>query len=302
MPPVQTQDVDRHLPNTDGTASSPPRGVGTLRDFVRFALQVGIREVLRGHMDYVRCIEFPLVFRHLALEPGGRLLDVGSGLSHFPLYVASRTDTRVVALDASQRVMWQKDLEARLVRHGIVASGRLEVMVGDARDTGLPGGEFDYVSLISTIEHIEGDGDSVAIHELARLLKPGGRLVLTVPYNYDCYRDFWVSDDTYTSIYRGRQLFFQRHYDDEALSKRLVEPSGLRLKTKLIFGEPGWRCFNTLFANPRLHVLVKAPYLWAMPLFARRFARVLRDEEIRTKENLPMVTTEGALLVLEKPR
>lgn len=275
--------------------------LGSSRDFFRFAFQVGVREVLRGHVDYVRSVEFPLVFQHLGLEPGGRLLDVGSAQSHFPLYVASRTDTTVVALDASPWVLWQKKTEARFIRRGIVPPGRLHVIIADARDTSLADEEFDYISLISTIEHLEGDGDSVAIKELARLLKPGGRLVLTVPYNYDCYRDFWVSDDTYTSVYRGTQLFYQRHYDDEALSKRLVAPSGLELTKKAIFGEPGFRCFNTLFANPRLPVLVKLPYLWAMPLFADRFARVLRDDEIRTKEGLPMVTTEGALLVLEKP-
>jgi SAM-dependent methyltransferase len=289
------------LSRARGGVSSPPRGVGDPWDFVRFALQIGVRDVLRGYVDYVRCIEFPLVFRHLELKPGGRLLDVGSGQSHFPLYVASRTDTTVVALDASRRVLWQKDTEARLVRRGIVRPGRLHVVVADARHTLLGDGEFDYVSLISAIEHIEGDGDSAAIHELARLLKPGGRIVLTVPYNYRRYRDFWVSEDTYTSTYRGTRLFYQRHYDDEALSTRLVTPSGLRLRTRLIFGEPGWRCFNTLFANPRLPVLAKAPYLWSMPLFARRFARVLRDDEVRTKDDLPMVTTEGALLVLEKP-
>ena len=300
MPLAQNKPARRPQPRSESISSLPQRA-GNLWDFVRFALQVGVREVLKGHMDYVRCVEFPLVFQHLELKPGGRLLDVGSGQSHFPLYVASRTDTTVVALDASPRVLWQKDTEARFVRRGIVPPGRLQVVVADARDTSLGDGEFDYISLISTIEHVEGDGDSVAIQEMARLLKPGGRIVLTVPYNYDCYRDFWVSDDTYTSVYGGTQLFFQRHYDDEALTKRLVEPSGLRLRTKLVFGEPGWRCFNTLFANPRLHVLAKAPYLWAMPLFARRFARVLRDEEIRTKENLPMVTTEGALLVLERP-
>jgi SAM-dependent methyltransferase len=193
-------------------------------------------------------------------------------------------------------------MEARFIRRGIVPSGRLHVVVADARQPSLADGTFDYISLISTIEHIEGDGDSVAIERLARLLKPGGRLVLTVPYNYRRYRDFWVQDDTYTSVYRGQQLFFQRHYDDDALAKRLVEPSGLPLRTKLIFGEPGWRCFNTIFANSRLPVFLKLPYLWTMPLFARRFARVLRPDEIRTKEGLPMVTTEGALLVLEKPR
>jgi SAM-dependent methyltransferase len=292
----------RPLRSEVSVGSAPPPGVGGLWDFVRFALQVSGREILVGHMDYVRCIEFPLVFQHLGLERGGRLLDVGSAQSHFPLYVVSRTDTRVVALDASRWVLWQKETEARLVRRGIVPSGRLDVVIADARDTSLGDEEFEYISAISTIEHIEGDGDSAAIRELARLLKPGGRLVVTVPYNYNRYRDFWVSDDTYTAVYRGERLFYQRHYDDDALTRRLVEPSRLRLKTKLIFGEPGWRCFNTLFANPRLPVLAKAPYLWTMPLFARRFARVLRDEEIRTKENLPMVTTEGALLVLEKPR
>src|SRR5687768_12345149 len=126
-------------------------------------------------------------------------------------------------------------------------------------------------------------------------------MVLTVPYSYDRYRDFWVSENTYTAVYRGARLFYQRHYDDAALAERLVKPSGLQLTTKLVFGEPGWRCFNTLFANPRLPVLAKVPYLWAMPLFARRFARVLHGDDIRTKEDLPMVTTEGALLVLEKP-
>jgi len=64
------------------------------------------------------------------------------------------------------------------------------------------------------------------MRELARVLKPGGRLVLTVPYSYECYRDFWVSDDPYTNVYRGTRLFYQRHYDDAALDKRLVEPSG----------------------------------------------------------------------------
>lgn len=298
MPTLESRRHRRPPPQAEGP---PRRGAGSLWDFMHFALQVSVLDVLRGYADYVRCIEFPLVFHHLALEPGKRLLDVGSAQSHFPLYVVSRTDTTVVALDASAWVAWQKEAERKFVRRGIAPGGRLHVVVADAREPALADAEFDYISLISTIEHIEADGDSVAIQRLARLLKPGGRLVLTVPYNYDCYRDFWVTDNTYTSAYRGAPLFYQRHYDDDALTKRLVEPSGLQLRRKVIFGEPGWRCFNAIFANPRLPVLVKLPYLWTMPLFARRFARVLRPEEIRTKNDLPMVTTEGALLVLEKP-
>lgn len=273
---------------------------GVLWDFVRFHRRFGLRAVISGHMDYVRCLEFPLVFEHLQLRRGGWLLDVGSGCSHFPLYVASKTPTTVVALDASDRVRSQHAMAARLARQGIDTSGRFHVVIGDTRSLPCREKSFDAISLISTIEHVEGDGDSVAIAELARLLKPGGRLVLTVPYNFDRYRDFWITDNTYTAAYEGAPLFYQRHYDDDALTRRLIEPSGLTLTKKLIFGEPGARCFNTLFANPRLPVFLKAPYLWLTPLFARRFLRVLNEDEIRTKVDLPMITTEGALLVLEK--
>lgn len=275
--------------------------LGGLWDFTRFHFGFGLRGVVSGHMDYVRCAEYPLVFQHLAPQRGGLLLDVGSGHSHFPLYVASRTPTVVVALDPSNWVAWQRDMAARFARRGIVEPGRLHVVLGDAQAAPFGNRLFDYISAISTIEHVEGKGDSAVMQELGRLLKPGGRLVLTVPYNYERYRDFWITDDTYTAAFRGAPLFYQRHYDDHALATRLIEPSGLRLTTKLIFGEPGVRCFNTLFANPRLPKLVKAPYLWLTPLFAQQFLRVLRPDEIRTKEDLPMITTEGALLVLEKP-
>jgi SAM-dependent methyltransferase len=275
--------------------------LGTLWDFTRFQVRFGVRGVVSGHMDYVRCAEYPLVFQHLAPQRGGLLLDVGSGHSHFPLYVASRTPTVVVALDPSDWVLWQRDIASRFVRRQIVPPGRLRVVLGDAQRAPFPDGQFDYISAISTIEHVEGKGDSLVMQELGRVLKPGGRLVLTVPYNYERYRDFWVTDDTYTAAFRGTPLFYQRHYDDHALAKRLVEPSGLKLTKKVIFGEPGTRCFNTLFANSRLPVWLKAPYLWLTPLFARRFLRVLRPEEVRTKDDLPMITTEGALLVLEKP-
>lgn len=33
---------------------------------------------------------------------------------------------------------------------------------------------FDRVSAISTLEHIPNDGDSIAIKEMSRVLKPGG--------------------------------------------------------------------------------------------------------------------------------
>ncbi|MCX6380022.1 MAG: class I SAM-dependent methyltransferase [Armatimonadetes bacterium] len=68
---------------------------------------------------------------------------------------------------------------------------------GDVRETSFPDNFFDLIYCISTIEHIGMDntgyrpatqdnastcGDFEAIRELCRIVKPGGRLLVTVPF------------------------------------------------------------------------------------------------------------------------
>lgn len=71
---------------------------------------------------------------------------------------------------------------------------------GDMRNSGLPDKSFDVVICISTIEHIglsgyygnttlDNDGDKKAISEMRRVLKDGGRLIITVPYSNKCYTE-----------------------------------------------------------------------------------------------------------------
>jgi SAM-dependent methyltransferase len=62
----------------------------------------------------------------------------------------------------------------------------------DLRHIDLPDGSFDAAAAISTIEHVglfDGDpeGDHKAVAELRRLLKPGGRLIITVPFAADAH-------------------------------------------------------------------------------------------------------------------
>ena len=57
----------------------------------------------------------------------------------------------------------------------------------DARNTSFPDDHFDAVFAVSTIEHIglfdnDDAGDQKAMREMRRVLKPGGMLVLTVPF------------------------------------------------------------------------------------------------------------------------
>jgi SAM-dependent methyltransferase len=54
-----------------------------------------------------------------------------------------------------------------------------DVRVGAAEDTGLPARSFDVVCLFDVLEHLPAEAPALA--EIRRVLRPGGRLLLTVP-------------------------------------------------------------------------------------------------------------------------
>jgi SAM-dependent methyltransferase len=98
---------------------------------------------------------------------------------------------------------------------------RVTRMKGDVRDPNhYPPGSFDWIVSISAIEHIglghykqdpkDVDGDTVALANAVRWLKPGGWLLFDVPYNPERY------------VVHGTS---HREYDDDAIWTRLwVEP------------------------------------------------------------------------------
>ena len=267
-------------------------------DFYRMNLRGGLLSFLRG-LDYVRCIEFPLVYNSLLFPENGRYLDVGCGKSIFPLFVASLNKVRVTAMDQGPYVNWQLQMFQKLSSQGLMSTTSYKVMRNDIRSLPFQDSSFDEITAISTLEHIENHGDTVAIQELSRVLAENGRLVISVPFNYRCYRDCHVNSDVYSRSYVGKPLFFQRHYDDDTIESRLIKPSGLKVIDRKNFGEPGFPFFN-IFFNPKIPVQFKVPYLWLAPVFAKRFLRVLKPDEVKTKRNMPVVTPEGALIVLTK--
>jgi len=108
-----------------------------------------------------------------ALEPGGRILDAGAGERPFaPLcahldYVSQDFAQYDGAGDGSglQMGSWQQ--------------GGLDI-VGDITGIPEPDSSFDAVMCTEVLEHVPSP--QIAIHEFARLLRPGGKLVLTAPF------------------------------------------------------------------------------------------------------------------------
>ena len=127
----------------------------------------------------------------------------------------------IVATDAwdAEVTSWKRLASAADPRGRRFAALRLEAADG----TALPyrAGEFDAAYSVSVIEHIPGDGDRLAMAELARVLRPGGTLALTFPFR-ERFEEEFVRHDLYGRRYEGKPIFFQRHYSLEAVGERLL--------------------------------------------------------------------------------
>jgi SAM-dependent methyltransferase len=189
-------------------------------------------------VNYWRSQEYRLALQEGRFAPGERVLDVGSP-KLLSLWVADRIGAEVVATDIEPYFMEEYELLRRARR---VPAERLRLAVEDGRRLSFGDASFDKVYSLSVLEHIPDGGDSECVRELARVLAPGGRCVLTVPF-WPTSRVDWREADFYWSgasvdDATGR-VFYQRRYSEADLHERLVEPSGLRL-AKLRFVGDRW--------------------------------------------------------------
>lgn len=216
---------------------------------------LGLR-ILYGPVTYWRTAEFQYVFRQLPCSKSGVLLDLGSPNLLSCLLAASRADV-VVSAD-----LWPR--EARLVRRMAEGqAGGLRATIEDGRQLSYGDDTFDSAVTVSVLEHIPDDGDSVAMCELARVVRSGGLIVGTVPFD-SSYRETYVEHDVYSREAQGETIFYQRHYDLDALRDRLVESSSLRLLDLEIWGER-LRLEDVLGSSVPVNVLT----LPIQPLLAR---------------------------------
>ena len=161
-------------------------------------------------------------YDRLGLRPGEKLLDVGAGAGRHA-FEGLRRGGDVVALDLDDASL--KDAAAVLTamvdqRESPSGAGWMTT-VGSALELPFPDGSFDRIIASEVLEHI-GD-DSGAIRELGRVLKPGGRLAVTVPRWFPELVNWALSDEYHAPAQPGGHI---RIYRESALRSRL-EDAGL---------------------------------------------------------------------------
>lgn len=119
-------------------------------------------------------------YGRLDVHAGERVLDLGCGFGRHS-YEALKRGAEVVACDLARPEVEQvRDLARLLVAEGEVDESVMAAPVqGNALGLPFDDGSFDRVIASEVLEHITDD--ETAFAELARVLRPGGRLAVTVP-------------------------------------------------------------------------------------------------------------------------
>lgn len=226
-------------------------------DLLKYSLSLGFgyykarsgrvlhREALRRILTPInvsRCYEFRRAFELLKPKKGELVFDLSSP-KLLSCFLSEKSGCRVVAADINKQEVSDWTALTRKRGHGpswVIADG---LSLGFRDDT------FDKVYSISVLEHIPGDGDTRAMRELARVLKPGGRLVITVPYAGK-YRSEAIEEDVY-NLHKGKKGTFHwsHFYDEAALRKKLIDGSGLEPEGVFFGYGPGsavWKSIERL--------------------------------------------------------
>jgi SAM-dependent methyltransferase len=163
-------------------------------------------------------------FTRLPAGAGDRVLDLGCGAGRHA-FEALRRGASVVALDADEgELRGVAGMVAAMAAEGQVPGGAAARAVrGDATRMPFPDGSFDRVIAAEVLEHIPDD--QRALREIARVLRPGGQLAVTVPA-WLPERICWRLSDDYHNVPGGHVRIYTRAEMETKLAQAGLQVSG----------------------------------------------------------------------------
>lgn len=207
--------------------------------------------LLINPISAIRYWEFDFAWRHLPSLKNQHILDVSSP-RFFGLYLARKypgITYRMINPD-------KKDIEETDYHKNTLQLQNFSVHAQDAVSLPYKKNTFDLVISISVIEHIAGYGDSKAMKEMFRVLRPGGKLILTTHVMKKGRTEYRESDQYALGLKKKKgKYFFERVYDAASLENRIIRPVGIKPDSMEIIGEKrsGW--FDDYIDRWRKHKL-----------------------------------------------
>jgi SAM-dependent methyltransferase len=151
-------------------------------------------------------------YQRLGLSPGDVLLDLGCGFGRHA-YEAARRGARVIAFDYAEAELKEvrNTFGAMATAREVGAASLAGAVQGDGTLLPFADGAFDRIIASEVLEHI--DDDRAALDELARVLRPGGTIAVTVPAwlpERVCWR---LSDEYHAPFVEGGHVRIYRAAD-----------------------------------------------------------------------------------------
>jgi SAM-dependent methyltransferase len=237
---------------------------------------------LLNPLDSVRWFEFDFAWRASIAGAYDRYLDVSSPREFPIVFLCRKKTTRVVLInpdtnDFHTTETWVSSLG--LSSRCLMFNCRIEDLYLD--------GSYDLITSISVIEHIPDDSEAVSI--MWRMLKPRGRLVITVPCAREAFEEY-TDVNAYNVLQPGYDglTFFQRIYDADLLRERIFSVLG----TPALFSLYGEKK-NGIYAEMLRRKMFDAVF----PLWREPYAMGLTFQRYQCIENLPGLAVAGMVFV-----
>lgn len=196
-------------------------------------LRLSLRMLARGYylkevyntlvapMDSVRYFEFDFMWKATDDISPTRYLDVSSPrlfplltLLRYPTLKADCINPDKKDLPITERLAQTLNLADRCKFHSTLIS-----------DVPFESESFDVVTCISVLEHIPNDSEAVS--KMWSLVKPGGKLLISVPCSKEASEEF-ININEYELIDADHNgfVFWQRYYDETLIQKNIYNITG----------------------------------------------------------------------------